>query len=165
MGNTTSVEELGRGQRTTHKLSKPKVVNHETNTLLSPIGLSNPRRRFSTTRTRSLPYGTSPAPPSMWPLTDCDMRSPAQIEETEKEAKPRSRSITRTATALFRSRSSQVPERTRQRQDSLGLPTPSQSTRPSRANSMIVGASDAPYVQRDIARYVLLVLYPCNMFS
>ncbi|ETS77847.1 hypothetical protein PFICI_09909 [Pestalotiopsis fici W106-1] len=157
MGNTASVEELGRGRRTSHKLSKPRTGNPETTTtnkLLSPVGQPNPRRRFSTSRTTSLPYGTSPAPDpySTW-LSPADM-SAAEATSTSGDDQPeiktrsRSRSITRAANAIFRSRSSQTPHGSRrQQQGSVGRQTPSQSALPSRANSMIIGASESSYTQ------------------
>lgn len=152
MGNTASVEELGRGRRTSHKLAKPRVGNHETNTLLSPIGLPDPRRRFSATRATSLSYGTSPAPSPMWPPADYTMDQPVQVQEDllQVKTRSRSRSITRSAVNLFRSRSSQPSHGARRRQDSLGMQTPSQSARPSRANSMIVGASESHFVQSNV---------------
>ncbi|KAK9781582.1 hypothetical protein SCAR479_01453 [Seiridium cardinale] len=153
MGNTASVEELGRGRRATHKLSKPRTASHETNTLLSPAGLPSPRRRFSATRTTSLPYGTSPAPSPMWPPVESPLEDPGPTDESGKKTKSRSRSISRTATALFRSRSSQAPQGNRRRQDSLGAQTPCQSARPSRANSMIVGPSESSYVQFNAASW------------
>ncbi|KAI0125183.1 hypothetical protein BJ170DRAFT_598009 [Xylariales sp. AK1849] len=136
MGNAASVEGPGRPRRTTHKLSKPQTVNSATAGLSSPNGLADPRQRYSTTRTMSLPYGASPAPSSMFPRFNAEVQ--------EDDAQPRSRSISRSASDLFRSKSSQA-QRTRQRKDSVGMLTPTASTRPSRANSMIAGTSENYY--------------------
>lgn len=155
MGNAASVEELGRGQRTSHKLSKPRTGNPaetSTNKLLSPIGRPNPRRRFSTSRTTSLPYGTSPAPDpsSQWAFADmsaAEATSASGDDQPELKSRSRSRSITRAANAIFRSRSSQTPHGSRRQTGSVGRQTPSQSALPSRTNSMIIGASESSYTQ------------------
>ncbi|KAI1848244.1 hypothetical protein JX266_005957 [Neoarthrinium moseri] len=151
MGNVASVEDPGRARRTSHKLSKPRTANLDADGLLSPNVLANPRRRFSTMRTMSLPYGTSPAPsPTSAPSDDPALDGQMELGKSEQTgARPRSRSITRSAAALFRSKSSQASQ-TRSRQDSMGMLTPSPSARPSRANSMIIGDSESYYVQANL---------------
>lgn len=141
MGNVHSVDAgPGRERRTAHKLSKPRTANYATAGLLSPHGVEDPRRRFSSGRTISLPYGTSPAPSPMFPPSETAFSS--QAEERKDSRTSRSRSLSRTASALFRSKSSQARPRT---QGAGAMPTPPQSALPSRANSMIIGASEAAY--------------------
>ncbi|KAH8197472.1 hypothetical protein TruAng_008367 [Truncatella angustata] len=79
------------------------------------------------------------------------MEGPPEIKEETTNRKSRSRSISRTATALFRSRSSQPSQSPRRRQNSIGVQNTSQSTRPSRANSVIVGGSEPHYAQSNVA--------------
>ncbi|KAI0173906.1 hypothetical protein BJ166DRAFT_586752 [Pestalotiopsis sp. NC0098] len=156
MGNAASVEEPGRGRKTSHKLSKPRTGNPavETSKLLSPMGVPNPRRRFSTSRTTSMPYGTSPAPDPSSPLwlsaadmPSAEATSASGDDQPEFKTRSRSRSITRAANAIFRSRSSQTPHGSRRQQGSVGRQTPSNSALPSRTNSMIIGPSESSYTQ------------------
>lgn len=141
MGNAPSVVEgPEKGRRTAQKLTKPRTTNVATAGLLDPNYTPNPRRRFSAARTWSLPYGTEPAPSPLYPSSDAGTAD--QWDDTnDSERVGRSRSVKN----IFRSRSSQGRSRNGDAKQDGYLPTPAPSTRPSRANSMIVGTADHPY--------------------
>lgn len=141
MGNAPSVVEgPDKGRRTAQKLTKPRTTNVVTAGLLDPNPPPNPRRRFSAARTWSLPYGTEPAPSPLYPSSDAGTADQWD-DNHDSERVGRSRS----AKNIFRSRSSQGGSRNGEAKQDGHLATPAPSTRPSRANSMIVGTADHLY--------------------
>lgn len=141
MGNAPSVVEgPEKGRRTAQKLTKPRTTNVATAGLLDPNHPPNPRRRFSAARTWSLPYGTEPAPSPLYPSSDAGTTDQWD-DNHDSERIGRSRSVKN----IFRSRSSQGRSRNGDSSQDGHLATPAPSTRPSRANSMIVGTADHPY--------------------
>lgn len=141
MGNAPSVVEgPDKGRRTAQKLTKPRMTNVATAGLLDPNYPPNPRRRFSAARTWSLPYGSEPAPSPLYPSSDAGTADQWD-DNYDSERVGRSRSVKN----IFRSRSSQGRSQNGDTRQDSHLVTPVPSTRPSRANSMVVGTADHPY--------------------
>ncbi|KAK8064729.1 hypothetical protein PG994_007367 [Apiospora phragmitis] len=143
MGNVPSSESPERGRMAPHKLSKPRTTNVTTAGLSNtsrPADLS--KRRSLSNRTFSLPHGTSqssPIPP-MPPLPDA-----GDFDQTEPAARPEGASRTMSVKSIFRSRSSKGvstrPGRTNSVGPLMSSPPPVPSSRPTRANSMVVDGS------------------------
>ncbi|KAK6860287.1 hypothetical protein PG995_003923 [Apiospora arundinis] len=138
MGNVPSSESPERGRMAPHKLSKPRTSNVTTAGLSSasrPTDFS--KRRSLSNKTWSAPYGASPSPSPMPPLPDM-----GEFDQTQIPDRPEGASRTRSVKSLFRSRSSQGASKRPGRTNSIGpmmpSPSPVPSSRPTRANSMIV---------------------------
>ncbi|KAK8074664.1 hypothetical protein PG997_009327 [Apiospora hydei] len=146
MGNVPSSESPEGGRMAPHKLSKPRTTN------ITTAGLSNTsrpadlsKRRSLSYRTCSVPYGASPSSspvpmPPMPPLPHA-----GDFDQTEPAARPEGASRTLSVKSIFRSRSSKGVTKRPGRTNSVGplmpSPSPVPSTRPTRANSMVVDGS------------------------
>ncbi|KAK7962168.1 uncharacterized protein PG986_002993 [Apiospora aurea] len=128
MGNVPSSESPEGGRMAPHKLSKPRTTN------VTTAGL-----------TSSVPHGaslsSSPVPmPPMPPLPHA-----GDFDQTEPAARPEGASRTLSVKSIFRSRSSKGVTKRPGRTNSVGplmpSPSPVPSTRPTRANSMVVDGS------------------------
>ncbi|ORY67294.1 uncharacterized protein BCR38DRAFT_407283 [Pseudomassariella vexata] len=150
MGNAqSSVEGSENGpekgpdkvRRTTQKLTKPRTGSYAAAGLLNPNGSVDSRRRLSTTRTYSRPYGTSPASsPMLHPSENGSTTGQVHLDEpTEPDSTGR---LTRN---LFRSLSQLSRRRSRSRKDSIGDKPIPESTRPSRASSVSYAAPESSY--------------------
>ncbi|KAK7914843.1 hypothetical protein PG985_012546 [Apiospora marii] len=151
MGNVPSKESPERGGRMApHKLSKPRTTNVTAAGLSKhpsrPVDLS--KRRSLSNRTWSHPYGASPSSPlpPLPPLPDL-----GDFDQPEPTGRPEGASRTLSVKSLFRSRSSKEASKRPGRTNSIGAmvpsPSPAPSSRPTRANSMIVVDGAGHYAQ------------------
>ncbi|KAK8122522.1 hypothetical protein PG984_011192 [Apiospora sp. TS-2023a] len=149
MGNVPSKESPERGRMAPHKLSKPRTTNVTTAGLSKhpsrPVDLS--KRRSLSNRTWSH-YGASPSSPipPLPPLPDL-----GDFDQPEPTGRPEGASRTLSVKSLFRSRSSKGASTRPGRTNSIGAmmpsPSPVPSSRPTRANSMIVVDGGGHYAQ------------------
>ncbi len=138
MGNTASAESPRKSFRRTHRLSKPKTRKHANTSLLSPNGSSEPVRRLSNNEVLPVRREFAPLPSPMYAPSEVEAGSSITgVSFVDSE------SHDRLIRPPFRSNSSYDGFGRHGRRGSTGTVASRLAIQPpSRANSMIVDASD-----------------------